>query len=243
MPFMTLGLVGATAGKPAFADQRRLVADLTTVADWNRSGLSVLVDAPRTLAYVFHHLHGACCMEVGNVGDAIQLARAPLPSRRTNEMTPLHTHRDISGSPESLPGSSTEAWEYLLRLPERHSVLNELFALQRDYENAITSYNLLLTLVELAADAGELVKHDELRHVFFDVPPMYIAMPAEVRQNALARVVRDREIVEKIVTSTGARLDDVHRVWPARAEATKKFAAKAYPDRMWFEDFDLGSLA
>lgn len=195
------------------------------------------------LVYVFHYLHGACCLEVGDIGGAIRMAQTQLPRRRGEEVAQLWRLGDIVGWPKTLTGHCTTAWEFLLGLPNRHPVVDEFFAFRRDYENCLASYNALLTLMELGTDAAELRGMESLSEVQLEVPPMYATMAYDVREHVVRWVVADPGVVAAVAAAVDGQLGHMGEVWSNWANRTKRCVLGVTDHGIWPDQVDLGELA
>ena len=244
MPRLTLSLVGATTGDPALTDQRHVVEDLINIEGWRPDGVTTFVGAPWSLLFVYHFLHGACCLHLRLIDTALTMAQTLIPGSNRSEATlPLWRRFDISNGPDLFGGRCSPAWEYLLALPSKQPVLNKLFALSTDFKVGLASYSMLLSLLELASDAEKLAQQDDLSRLRLDIPPMFGFMDRQVRQSAASRVFWNRSVVEQVVLRTCAKLEDMRKVWPIWKTYIERFVEKVSHHEISAREVDLGDLA
>lgn len=235
-PRFAIPLAAAAAGNPAFSDQRRCIDDLLTVDNWNGSGQTIMVHAPRGLVYVFHVLHGAVCLDRGRPRDALRLASGGVSLKHENyPLRPLRRVSDVSGWPDLLGGNCATAWKYVLSLRERHQLIGNLFTLERDYRLALACYSMLLSLAELATRSQEIAKEGEEAGIGFDSPPMFATMETETVVAAAARIFGDREVVNMVLEECGAERNVVDRLWSRWRTSIQAFAKSAMRGS-WFRD-------
>lgn len=239
---LIFALVGVYSNNPALADQRHVVDDFLTIPSWDLGGRTAIVEGPRALLYMLHYLHGALCLRYGQLDLAIQLAAVPVPYERGDGASPLWQHLDITW-PKLLGENCLWAWEYLCGLREQRMVLQELFALQTDFDVGLASYSMVLSLLEFAADAASASPRDLTQEkVFLDVPPLFLGMERNTIVAAARRTVWNRAVVERIADRTGSSLSTMRQRWPDWKKHLLKFHRAAF--HAWgYRDEFLGDLA
>jgi hypothetical protein len=241
---IVFALAGVYSQSGTLADRRRVVEDLVSIPGWNYSGASHTAEAPLGLVYLFHHLHGALCCELGRTDLALQMAETSLIGRhRSDESAFLWRRHDVSGWPALLGGNCREAWNYLVRLPNRFKVLEEFFALQHDFEVGLASYSALLSLLEAARDCTKLLglgKEGLQRIRSVDVPPSFLVMGYEVVQAATARIFKSPEVVRQVTERANVKRDELKRFWPYWTAALHHLHRGSYP---FADNVPLGELA
>ena len=209
---IAIPLVGVFSQDPAFVDQRKVVDDLLAVPTW--SGSDFAEQAPRGLVYLFHHLHGALCCDLGRMDLALQLVEMTVPQHGEKQaVDPLWRQYDMQIV--KLLQNRMVAWEYLryLKLP----IIDEIFGLRRDYEIGLASYILLMCLLELGFDSARMlteIKSSNLTHIdSFEVAPMFGDLSADVIRTAVSRTIGSRQTVALVVGRANAKHDVVREVW------------------------------
>ncbi len=241
---IVLALAGVYSGNGALADQRRVVDDFVGISGWNRSGTTALVEGPRAMIFLLHYLHGALCLINGLPELALQFAEERTAEERV--ATPLWLQRDLTGWPKLIGGKCIWAWEYLRGLREREPLLQELFALPKDYEVGIAAYSMLLSMLEFAKDAASASPTDlsQPANVNLDVPPLFTGMDAEVMASAARRTCGDRAVVELVAQRAGAKPATMRQRWPSWKKVQLSYL-RELSERSWGypEGLPLGDLA
>ncbi|HWO24473.1 MAG TPA: serine/threonine-protein kinase [Kofleriaceae bacterium] len=240
---IALSLAGLYSQDPALVDQRRVLEDLLAIPQWERGTSSFADDAPRGLAYLFHHLYGALCCELGRIDLALPLAEVQFPARdaQYGEM-PLWRLPDMHGS--KVFTNRITAWDYTSHLRERIPWLEAFFAMPDDFAVGLTSYSMLMCLLELCYDAGKILpslKSGQIKVVeMFDVPPMFGSMTSDVRRKAVARTFGSAQTVGLVMSRTRADPQVVKEVWPN----WKPSLSRAYFGNAWHgtDELRLGDL-
>ncbi len=244
---LVFALAGVFSQHAALVDQRRVVEDLVSIPDWNRSGPTQVAEAPRGLVYLFHYLHGALCCELGRLDLALQLAETLLPrGNRSADAAFLWRLPDLSGWPDLLGGSCAFAWKYVVSLPERFKILEEFFPLRRDFEVGLASYSALLSLLEAAHDSTKLLPlgEERLQQIsHLDVPPMFLDMRYEIAQTAFGRTFGSPQVVRQVVERTNVKTEALKQLWPYWKIALRRDHHSIHQDRIFPEDLPLGDLA
>lgn len=236
-PRLVLALAGAYSNNPGFSDQRRVVEDLSVIPRWRPDGTTAIMEAPRTLIYLLHYLHGALCLSYGQLDLAIQFAEVPIARERRDLVAPLWRSRDVTGWPSVLGSDCTWAWEYLCGMRQRKPILEQLFALQTDFDIGLTSYSMLLCLLELAHDAARAKPTDltNLEDIRLDVPPLFMGAPRDVLGPAGRRVFGNRAVVDRVAERSSAKRSVLRDMWPAWRKLLFKFRRDIF-DRWGYAD-------
>lgn len=229
-PRLLLPLAAVASGSSSLTDPRRCIDDLLSPADWRTSGQTILVAAPRAMAYVFHVLFGAVCLDRGRPEEALQMAFTRVADRAgRNELRPLWRTSDVAAYPELLLDCKT-AWNYVSSLRDRHPALEDVFALQRDFKIALASYSMLLSVAELATYGSASSSTYPL-----NFPPMFAIMGTETILAASARVILDPRTFALTLDACGAKRETVVAAWPAWRARVQSFA-KDVTDGFWLRD-------
>ncbi len=239
-PRLVLILGAAYADHSSVHYMRRLVEDLTAIPGWRRDGWTSVVEAPRTLIYIAHYLHGALCCAHQQLEQALQAAEISVESANGEREAPLWKHSDLTGYPVLLGGNSSWGWEYLCELPQRRPALSQLFSVPSDLELGLASYSLALSLLELASDAAAAVTPNLETAHGLHVAPMVVRMPREAVIGASKRVSKDARAVTLIADRQGASVAKMRQLWPAWKSLMAKYRVDGY--RHW-QDLPLGDLA
>jgi hypothetical protein len=243
---IVFALEGVHSRKPELSDQRRVLDDLVSIPDWRPNGYSMWIAAPRTLAYVFHYLHGAVCMDLGQYELGLQLALTPFPTPSGASGTePLWRVHDVVGWPDLLGGECTVAWDYLGKLPDVFPILDTFFGMRRDFEIGLTGYSMLLSLLEAAHDAEAILarKEEERDRVWLGIPATFTSFSHDVIRTAAGRVFGDSAVVQHVARDAGIGVGVLQELWPYWKKAIDKSRHNLRPNAFFHDDLPLGELA
>jgi hypothetical protein len=244
MPRVVLALAGVYSRNPALADQRRILDDLTWVPGWSPGGTVAIVQAPRALVYLLHHLHGALSLSGGDVDPAIEFAQLMAPGQQNDKARSLWRHHDLIGWPKLLGGNNRWAWEYLCDMRRRQPALERLFALPTDFDVGLASYSMVLSLLELAHDAARAKPTDlsNTEGIRLDVPPLFVGSSAEIIGVAARRTFGNRHVVEAIASRMGAKREVMQQLWPHWTKLMAKTGLDVF-EQFFVDELPLGELA
>jgi hypothetical protein len=237
---LIFGLAGVYSNNAALADQRQVVEDLLSVPDWNRGGTTAIIEAPRTLVFLFQYLHGALCMAYKQPDLALQLARMAVPDPDRADTWPLWRDHGLVGWPKLLGGTCDWAWEYLCSVRDRQPILAEFFPLKSDYEGALAAYSMLIVMHEVADDASSatpeaLGNPDNFR---LDFPPLFVGMSREVLTVAARQTLRNKQVVDRVAAQALTRADVMQKLWPARRKAIFRWGSEVFHRHYYDADRD-----
>jgi hypothetical protein len=216
-PLMALALAAAESGVQDVSDQRALIDDFLNVPNWNGSGLTVLVEAPSTMAFSYHYLLGATLASMGRRTDCIALLMSKVADRNTGEVSELWANHRLMGWPQSLGHNSDRGWSFLLSLYHQHIWLQRLYSSHSSFADSIRIYALTASLLELcqyvrAGGTADTAKQG----VRFSVPPMFAL--GESHGDNLGRILRktlpDARATEEIAEQYRLPADQLRAAWP-----------------------------
>jgi hypothetical protein len=218
---MAVALAGVESGNPKFNNQQAMLDEFLRPKDWNAAGLTVVGSLPAALVYTYQALHGATCLEAGELGLAIALTRARVAPAHHYEGLIVHQEHQFMGWPESFNHTCTTAWQYLVSLPDKWPWLGRIFESAQGYRAALSAYYMGLSIQELAlvlaAGNAQVLENRDLR---FDVPVMWMRMPLEVQQKAYRVLLSSHEQVRHIWRSLGVQDKAMSAAWPRWMEHT-----------------------
>ena len=113
-PLMAVALAGVESGQPKFNNQVGVLDELLRPKGWNAAGLTVVGSIPDALVFTYQSLHGAACLEVGELSLGVSLSRARVARAHHYEGVILYQDQQFSGWPESFNHTCTTAWRYLI---------------------------------------------------------------------------------------------------------------------------------
>ncbi len=229
---LSFSLAGVFSQKSAIVDQRRVVDDFSSIPDWPLAGLSKMIEAPRTLIYFFHYLHGAICMDLSRDDLALQLADTPLRWRgQDGEPAQLWRQRDLVAGPMLFGGDLRMAWEYLIGMPNQFPVLGQFFALQKDFEIGLASYSMLLSLYEAGQDCRKVLAMPEQQLKTFNlaVLPMFALMDSDTIRSAYQHTFGNTDVVDRVTKRSRVSREELKRLWPHWKAALQRYNQDLFP--------------
>lgn len=218
MPLITQAISGVESSLPAFSDQRSLVDDFLSLSNWPTGGLSVILELPESLVYVYQYLHGATALLTGQPKLAVALGGMGVSAGHGPGREPLWQARGMTGWPKSLGGSFTSGWRYLLGLQESCPWLRKVFTREHDWEVALRAYSALLSSLDLA----NVLKSSEKQFVganafedpcHYTVPPLYLLCDRQIRERAFALAFRDARSTELVAEASGVSPATLRAHW------------------------------
>ena len=213
-PLMALALAGVESGQPKFNNQIAILDELPRPKEWNRSGLVVVGDLPDALVFTYQALHGATCLEIGELSLAIALSRARIIPDNRYDGVIVHNDNEFIARPQSFNHSSNMAWQFLVSLAENWHWLNRIFGSAEDYRSSLTAYYMALNVQELATliAGGRSLELDraDWRPT---IPVEWMMMPSETGQSAYRKFTQTKSQVVNIWRSVGVSDRTMATAW------------------------------
>lgn len=228
-PLMAVALAGVESSNSKFTNQGALLDEFLRPRDWNAAGLTVIGSVPDALVYTYQALHGATCLEIGELPLAIALSRMRVvPMYKCDGMI-LHRESDLMGWPESFNHTCTMAWDFLMTLSGKWPWLNRIFGTVDDYQAALSAYYMALNIQELAgilaAGNADALKNRDLR---FTIPVSWMHLNSGVAQKAYRQLLRSHDQVRSVWRSLGVTDKAMADAWPAWMQHNHGWAANVY---------------
>jgi hypothetical protein len=210
--FYAVSLAGILSAKPKFNEQSAVLDQLLRPQNWdaNSGNSHPLISAmPESTIFLFQNLHGAACLESGQVSSAISLACTNFVAPSDGKPDHLFLIHPLNGW---FDGSCLGPWHFLRELPKHWPWLDRVFAGSGGYLSSICAYYAALNLMELA----NLIKTNanlsqKLRH--FDVPLMYNFVERSVTGQAYRKLTAADRKLEMTWTSFGVTYDQMKAHW------------------------------
>jgi hypothetical protein len=231
-PLLVVALAGVESGRAEFADQRALLDEVYEIDGWNLGGLTMLVDLPYFLAYVYQALHGSICLYTGQVELALDFADMQIREKYDGEHQSIWRTMKIIGWPETLSGNCVTSWEFLTTAPNRWPWLIEIFGSERDFRISLSAYYMALNVYELSTDvAANGAKAFEngpvsSEQIFLYVPVNYLNETSEIQRRAVTLLIGNRRAVNMLWERNGVSRLDLERIWTNWMQTCKAVAAR-----------------
>ena len=229
-PLLIIGLVGVVSAKDGFKDQRSILDDLLNISGWNRSGLTILVELPQTLGFIYQGIHGAACFYSDQIDQGLLLANMMIRDRFGEKYLEVWRDTGLMGWPESLSGNCIKAWEYLFSSPERWGWLSQIFKNNDEFQICLSGYYLTLNineLVYLIVDGHADAISDRSENYHLDVPVCFLRNN-DSSEKAMMRLVRQRDRVEMIWNSKNISRQTLEKMWPAWVSINHRWLSAVY---------------
>lgn len=218
--YISLALAGVESRSEDFKDQKSVFEKLQHVSDSEFSRSHTWEDLRHTLGYVYHSLHGALCLDTGQIDLALDLARVKVDlSRQGNfrhqgnfrevwEENPLMGWSRLIGE-----GSCRKGWKYIASAYERWEWLSPIFAGDLEYRTSLVVYYLALHIHELASLIA-------LGQKEFCVPLTFLSEGREINELAILRLHRNPAVTElwSSLDVTRAEMEDSWDNWLRECE-------------------------
>jgi hypothetical protein len=223
-PLMGVALAGLEAGNAKFNNQIGVLDELLRPKGWNSAGPTVVGSIPNALVFTYQALHGATCLEVGELSLAIALTRTRVIRPHHFEGVVVHRDHQLIGLPESFAESFSGAWNFLVSLAEKWSWLQRIFGSGLEYKASLCGYYMALSVQELAlmiAD-GKADSVDQ-KDLILEIPALWVGMDAEIQHQGYRRLVRSDDAVRDIWRSLGVSDKAMAAAWGSWVTQTVKW--------------------
>lgn len=231
-PVFAIALAGIESGRERFNSQISLVDEILHPQGWKPSGLTIIVNFPDTVAYIYQALHGAMCLYTAQLRIAVKLARTRFPVGFKGEKRPLFKIPNIVGWPESLGTDSKVGWDFLMKLPDSWRWLDEPFGDKEDFASALCAYYLTLHVLELAdtiALGKESVLHED--EIMLDIPIRFLQESNDIVRKGYRFFINDPAQVRAIWRDLNVQDEKMQELWPHWIRHAQKWSGPGYQFR------------
>ena len=228
-PLFVIALAGIQSGREKFRDQRAMIDELSDLSSWKRSGSTTIIDIPYGMIFAFQAMCGAAFLDTDQIDLAIQLAQTRIPYWSQSQSSPLIDSPHLLGWPDSLGGTCTIAWDFIITAAQRWPWLATVFGVEEDYRVALSAYYMALHVHELAAtikagNADTLLPKDV--HVTLSVPLCFLHNTDSIPQKAYRLLLRNN--VNLLWESVGVTIEDMKKYWPTWMRHTGAWLTNVY---------------
>ena len=206
-PYISVALAGVESCSELLKNQKSVFDELRHVSDSEISRSLTWEKLLHTLGYVYHSLHGALCLDTGQIDLALDLARVKVDLYRQGNFREVWQERRLMGwSPligenVTLIGENVnwkEGWKYIASAYERWAWLSPVFADDLKYRTSLVAYYLALHIHELASLIA-LHREGKSRTIFGSklfVPPTFLSEGREINERAILLLSRCSAVTE-----------------------------------------------
>lgn len=229
-PLIAIALAGVESGRDKFTNQRAILDDILYPNNWTRGGLTIIVDFPMTLAFVYQGLHGATCMVSGQPSLALNLVTSNIEFPGRKERIPMWSNHGVMGWPEGFKGEATTSWKALAALAEDWAWLRGIFGDFKEYRVALSSYYMMLNVFEyveqLAKSAIDLASP---QNISLEIPLCYESESDDIRRRAYSMLLADPDALRAIWRSRNISDTVVKGNWDSWLDVCGRFISNVYP--------------
>ncbi len=233
-PLLGVAFAGVESGREKFHNQISIVDELLSPHDWRTSGLTVVTELPDALAFLYQALHGALCLETGQMHLAVRLVRSKFRRQHHSKNEIMVEESAWMGWPQSISDSCTVAWDFLTDLPDRHPWLLHIFGTKDEYLVSLSSYYAVLNIVELtellAHGKGGFIKGQDSR---LTVPLCGFSIADDLAPRAFRRMVQEPALLKAVWEKVGVSTELVADHWPRWIETCEKWMGSVYRGRFY----------
>ena len=229
-PYISLALAGVESRSEHFKDQKSVFDELLNVSDSELSHDLTWKNLCHTLGYVYHSLHGALCLNTGQIDLALDLARFKVAGPHAGnlqevwERSPLMGWSQLNGEKDC-----AEGWKYIASAYERWEWLSPIFADDLKYRTSLVAYYLALHIHEwaslIALGQQETSNRDSSKD--FCVPLTFVSEGHEINQRAISRL-HSNPAVTKLWSSLDVTRAEMENSWGSRIRECERWLRDIY---------------
>lgn len=215
-PLITAALAGVESGLEHFKNQQTVLNNILNVSDPDLDSRLTWERIRYTLGYVFHSLHGALSINIGQIDLALDIARVKVQYWGQQNCENLWKASPFMGWSRLIgENHCTEGWKYLSSAYNRWNWLGLIFPDELDYRVSLVAYYIALNIHELAAViASDEQETLETRHLKeFCVPLSFISEGANINQQALSMLQSNAEAITKLWSSLNVTRTEMEASW------------------------------
>lgn len=234
IPLFGIALAGVESGRNKFNDQVSILDEILLPKNWNRSGITLIVNYPETAAFFLQALHGAMCLFTDQLHLAINLVSTRIEYFYDGESKPLWQQPEIIGWPVSLGGNPRLAWTILTNLFDELPLLSELFDSQEEYKESICAYYMALNVleyVETIASGHEKIFSEE--RPALEIPIYFLKMDDEIKRRAYQLLIADKEQIKYIWMQRRVDESKIRENWDNWIRICGTWISTAYSDYLF----------
>ncbi len=199
-PYISVALAGVESRSEHVKDQKSVFDELLNVSDSELSRSFTWKDLRCTLGYVYHSLHGALCLDTGQIDLALELGRVKVDLNRRGDFREVWEESPLVGWSELIgKRHCTESWKYIASAYERWEWLSPIFAGDLEYRTSLVAYYLALHIHELASVIALLREgksRQSSRNSNLFVPLTFLSEEREINERAISRLHRNPTVTK-----------------------------------------------
>ena len=208
-PMFIFSLAGRESKQEEFCDQDAWLQFLLYPFDWYDSGLSSVIDYPKSIAFLYHSIHGALGIKTKQVPDVISvLERKYRITGMRNGFEQVYWHYPCFGI-------GVFSWNNLNDLWQRWDWITKLyFSSPLDYQSNLAAYYLALSINEYIERLFQKV--DLKNPVSF---PQYVNSYGSVANQAIISLANSRDVFQAIIKENDISKEIFTKNWKGWVDA------------------------
>ncbi len=231
-PLFAIVFAGIESGKTKFNNHIALMDEILHPNNWTRSGLTVIVNLPETIAFTYQALHGAICLATDQLSIAMRMARTNFDVNSQERTSPLYQHHNVVGWPQTLSHNARIGWKFLIELPDQWPWLNEVFVTIEDYKASICAYYMALNTLEFvdtiaAGNENNILEENISQYV----PLCFLAESDDIKRKGYRLFLSDSIQVREIWQRVGRSEDELIGPWTYWMRNASKWFENVYSYR------------
>ena len=227
-PYISLALAGVESRSEHVKDQKSVFADLLNVSDSELSHDRTWEELRYTLGYVYHSLHGALCLDTGQIDLALDLAKVKVAVYHAGNLQEVWEGIPLMGWSKLIgKRHCTESWKYIASAYERWEWLSPIFAGDLEYRTSLVAYYLALHIHELAIDLRGEGKSRPIFASKLFVPPTFLSEGREINERAISRL-HHNPAVTKLWSSLDVTRAEMENSWGSRIRECEHWLRNIY---------------
>lgn len=201
---LALAVAGALSTDERVWNQAPLIDRVINIEEWDGSGMTMVVEAPQSIAWSMHLFAGAALIYVGRLDAAFSLARSKVHLERPPKM--IVESPSLTGWPPTLRDSN-DAWRFITGLRDNWPWLDTVFGDKTSYRAMLTTYLLALSITEFAERVrrGEQFENDSAQRANLWVPLRFIGEDSGIQQRAYQAIVSHPTAVQDLFPRDASR--------------------------------------
>jgi len=218
-PLLALALSAIDSEIESLREQIGIIDVILSIEHWDRSGWEYVIEMPRAIAFVAHQLLGTFYLSARLNADAVKLLMTPVRPIGGEKVKPLYTDYELMGFVKSLGGNCVSTWKYFVELYASRPWLQELFSTRSNFMRCYRAYNLIGSIIELAAylKTNGTIEGIKKQQFWLYVPPMFLH-PLDEQGSPFDEILSlglPPGTTSAIARATGCPLQQIQNAWPA----------------------------
>ena len=223
-PLISAALAGVESDNDQFKDQKSMLKNLLSISDSNLDSHLTWDRIRYTLGYVYHSLHGAISLSIGQIDLALDLARIKVEYYNRENFRKLWKAPPFMGWSKLIGNNGcTEGWKYVASTRNRCEWLIPIFPDESEYRVSLVAYYMALHIHELASviASGEQDTLNTNSLKILCVPLTFVSEGRDINRRAISLLHSNPEaltILWSCLDVTRMQMEDSWEKWIEECE-------------------------